>query len=1252
MAQLQFHSSELDQRCAQDGEGAAFQQFIFELNAPVLPHLHPYPAGGKDGGIDHITDEAGEPRVVIECKFCGTDGIDEVRKRWSVTKGNLERNLSTAGGPVQSQYRPWYRSEEPIVRYIFTTSARLENPARVDELRDEIRDFFHSLSYKHPHLSHLSALVVEVHDWNYIEGRVPSFLRFRWFPTERPSGLRLLATEDDSATGFRAWLRSSTLPFYSRAEHLAIDPPAHLNDLPDEKALLGVLSKDSGTLGLVLVGRGGVGKTRLALEIGHTAVADGWTVWVVRRRLKLETIDLLAARMDAGTRVLLIFDYVETHPEFTNLVQHLADIVDDTDHCLRYVATCRSSYYNAINGADRQRVVALSAAKPANEEWLTRYRRATVEHILKHAGILVDEANMRACHDLPVLAAFLHWLHHRGRAEELETLLGEEDFGRWVIHRIQLSFPDRKLDHSLARLISLFPIPAAGRDALTDDERDLFYCLEQDGWIEREDDPTAGAVAWQTAHDVLADRVALQWLGSIGSAASNWCAELLREAVRFHALPSALRSLQRLSEHLWIAEAEWKTLLIAEINRAPDVWRPLRSALLRTSLLSAPSRLQLLASLPDVFAGAEVEGEFQSALGDLLRQLVETQTAVSLAQPERQALFDWIRRTVPHQNRLQYLRAWALRAAPEEFRDETLTFIEATSGHIATQYVICAWLYARQEPVLLNNAIRAWCEAHSTKAWFSFVVEAWLGGHGDPLVIQPFLPRWFARFLSSLQSSFVFSAWLEHANAPEVVKGSVMQWLAEHGKTLEARFVLGAWLEHANAPEVVKESVTQWLAENGKTLEACFVLEAWLEHANAPEVVKESVTEWLAENGKALEATRVLGAWLEHVNAPEVVKGSVTEWLAENGKALEATHILGAWLEHANAPEVVKGSVTEWLAENGKAPEATHVLGAWLEHANAPEVVEGSVTQWLAVNGKAVVANFVLSRWLNFNGAGDVVEYYVREWLCLHCQTFEEGSYVLRGWLRSGADSRIAEAFVIDWLNAHGQTLEAQFVLAAWLKAKNPPAPIAEFVGAWMRIHGETKECSHVLGPWLDQRGSFAVVRPFIVPWLSEYGSAHSAWHVITACLRADGERAEIRDAAIQWLALHAEKLQASFVLDAWLNNRGEPSRIRAYTQTWLEAHGTDYNATRIICAWMNRGGSPEAIHRATLRWLEARAPRDNTSWVLVAWLRAGGDRAAVEPHVLRFLANSDNYRSVTTLRRTWEKAHQTNHRGRRPNRF
>ena len=1109
MAQLQFQSSELDPRFVKDGEGAAFQQLIFELNAPELPHLHQYPAAGKDGGIDHLTDEAGKPRVVVECKFCGTDGYDEVKKRWAVTKGNLERNLALSDGPGQAQYRPWYRLDEPIIRYILTTSARLENPAKVDLLRDEIRDFFHGLAAKHPHLAHLGGLLVEVHDWNYIEGKIPAFLRFRWFLRERPNGLRLLATDDENATGFRAWLRSSTLPFYSRATHLAIDPAPHTGDLRDETALLESLNNDLGTLGMVLAGRGGVGKTRLALEIGHTAAADGWTVWVVRRRLKPETIDELAARMDAGARALLIFDYVETHPEFTTVIQHLADIVDDTNLCIRYVATCRSSYYNTIKGADRQRVVALSAAKPAAEEWLVRYRRATVEHILNHAGIPLTEENKRACHDLPVLAAFLHWLHHRGRTEELKTLLGEEDFGRWVIHRVQLSFPGRNLDHSLARLIALFPIPASGRNALTDDETDLFYRLEQDGWIERADDPTAGAVAWQTAHDVLADRVALEWLGSIGNAAPDWCAELLREAVRFHALPSALRSLQRLAEHLSITEPQWERLLEAEIRRAPDEWRSLRSTLLRTSLVAAPARVRLIQSLSEVFTGAEIDGDFQSALGELLRQLVETKSAGALDDGERKTLFDWVRRTIPHQKRLQYLRAWALRAAPDEFHDETLAFIEATSDHIATQYILCAWLYADQDPAQLNSAIRSWCAAHSTKAWFSFVAEAWLGGAGDPLVIQPYLQRWFAKFIHTLQASFVLSSWLKHANAPEVVKESVTQWLDDHGKSLEASHVLSAWLEHANAPEVVKESVTQWLGDHGKSLEASHVLAGWLDFRGTPAIVEQFIVDWLPLHAHTFEeGSYVLRTWLRSGADYHAAEPFVLEWLTEHGEELDAQFVLAAWLKAKNPPEPLAEYVRQWMHEHGTTKECSHVLGPWLD----------------------------------CRGDFAVVRPFVGSWLTDHGAEFE-ASHVIAACLRANAGRTEVRNAAIDWLSLHSRKFQASFILEAWLKHRGHPPSVRTHVEKWLAAHGTDDKASRVICAWLQAHGEVPFIRPAVIRWLRARSEADNTSFVLFAWLNSNGDTNAVEQHVHQFLASGTNPNAVFALRKVWNNARSAETR-------------------------------------------------------------------------------------------------------------
>jgi peptidyl-tRNA hydrolase len=1270
MAQLQFEISKLDSRFASGGDGEAFQLFVFELLEPELPHLHPYPAGGKDGGIDHLTNAPGQPRTVVECKFCGTDGFEVVRKRWRVTEGNLAKNLEPADEPAQSQYAPWYRTDEPITHYIFTTSARLENPARSDELRDLIRDFFHALAVKYVHLAHLSTLVVEVRDWNFIEPRVPAILRFRWFPGERPAGLRLLASEDEAAQGFRAWLRSSKLPFYSRAEHLAIEPAPSGGDLPDEKALLGILGADQGTLGLILVGQGGVGKTRLALEIGQTAVADGWTVWVVHRRLKTEALDQLAARMDENSRVLLVFDYVETHPEFANVVQHLADIVDDTGHHIRYVATCRSSYYRAIKGVDRQREVKLSMAKPAAEAWLMSYRRATVRHILDHADISLDERNIAACHDLPVLAAFLHWLHYGGRTEELQSLLGEEAFGKWVINRVKLSFPGRDLDHSLARLIALFPIPALGRSALTDDERDLFYRLEQDGWIEKADDPSAGETAWQTAHDVMADQVALEWLKSIGSAAQEWCSELLREAIRFHALPSALRSLQRLAEHLPIGGDEWEKLLLNEAQREPQAWRTLRSALLRTSLLPAVARVRLLVGLSDVFSGAEVDGEFQSALGDVLRQLVETKTGSELIEDERAALFAWVRRTIPFQRNLPYLRAWAVRFAPEVFSGETLTYIVSRADKPATQYVLCAWIYAGLLSDSIEIPMKTWCEFNSNKVWFSFVAEAWLGGHGNPSVIQPFIGAWIQRFSPTLQPSFVFKAWLDAGADKALLQEPLLEWLEQHRCDFESShaykawldaggdkaavrvllrewlnihkanasvdFVCKAWLDAGGDKEVVQEPLLAWLGEHRTEFEAEFVYKSWLDAGGDKALVQDALLAWLVEHGTEVDAQFVYQPWLDAGGDKALVQDALLAWLGEHKANTKAEFIYQSWLDAGGDKGVVQEPLLAWLGEHRTDVDAGFVYKSWLDAGGDKALVQVALLAWLGENGTSLDASHVLAAWLESKGALEFVDGYVRDWLSRYAETFEDGSYVLRTWLRAGGDSAFGISFVLDWLSIHGEELDAQFVLAAWLKSKNNPHPLKASVTKWLLHHGTTSQASHVIGPWLDAGGEYLVVSQSAIPWAKKYGTEFEACYVLAACLKINAARSAFEQPAVNWLEQHAATHPAAFIFTAWIKAGLKAARISSFVGQWLKAHASRNGSSHVICAWIDAKGPLDVVREGMLRWLAARRPGDNTSWVLVSWLRAGGARDVVAEYVESYLANGANPRSVFALRNTW----------------
>lgn len=112
------------------------------------------------------------------------------------------------------------------------------------------------------------------------EGKVDEILD-RVTPSKHLAGLQLFGTTSIRNTGFRAWLESSRLPYYSLAEHLYHNPAPAGFRIRDEERLLDVLTGET-QLGLILTGRGGVGKTRLGFELGVAALRRDWPVWLVR----------------------------------------------------------------------------------------------------------------------------------------------------------------------------------------------------------------------------------------------------------------------------------------------------------------------------------------------------------------------------------------------------------------------------------------------------------------------------------------------------------------------------------------------------------------------------------------------------------------------------------------------------------------------------------------------------------------------------------------------------------------------------------------------------------------------------------------------------------------------------------------------------------------------------------------------------------------------------------------------------------
>ena len=821
----------LNPRLAGSDLGDAFQVLTYQLLEGRYGDLRLLPTRGKDGGIDLMATASDGSRVAFECKHIGQNGHAAAQSRWREVARKLQRHLPARD---ESQYGPWWNAREPIRRYVLCLSSILENQQRRDDLRDAVQQFLRGLAIGQAHLAHLNDLEVEVLDWKDFEKLLQDrpYLLFRWFPRTRPTGLVPLDEPIEEGT-FRSYLYGGKLPYYSRIEHLKHHPPPEETSVRGEQQLLDDVLTGPG---VIITGKGGHGKTRLMLELGWLARTMDWTVFRVGRGLDDATLDRLAEQVTPDTIVLLLIDYIETQPGFTAAIQRLVDLNDTLLLRLRFIANCRESFYGSIAAAISHRHLTVTEARAS--QWYEGYRHATVRHILSSSGLDVSPRNLKTCQDVPVLAVFLAYLRATGRAAELEQLLEEADFGRWVLRRAELSFPGTSLE-DVAFLVAMFPMSATSASALAGGSQlDLLHRLAVDGWIEQlpaseqHEEPS-----WVAVHDVLADQVVLSFLRTVDPFVAPVVRKLLVRAEEADSLRSAMLTLQRLVDRPELASVDWAGLFHDRIGSDPTGWRGVWDILIRTPLLQLKETVSLLVAFEELWQPILSEGAVQTSLGWLARRLVQDRT-----DKPPDTVIRWIQASyAARQN--NYLLTSGLILAPEVLRQEALTWIHSFPLVFATHYTMTAWLNAGLPTSDISQSLGQWLGKFWATTHASFVFKAWLDAGGELDVVRLYLPAWLEQHGRGEVASFVYRGWLAAKGELDVVRPYLPAWLEQHGRSEDADFVYRAWLERRGDFDVVAEGALSWFSQNYTRPEATFLAKFI---ARNPEVPSETVRQVLA----------------------------------------------------------------------------------------------------------------------------------------------------------------------------------------------------------------------------------------------------------------------------------------------------------------------------------------------------------------------------------------------------------------------
>ncbi|MBL8102322.1 MAG: ATP-binding protein, partial [Anaerolineales bacterium] len=1274
MAIPRFLQENINPKLMRDGVGDAFQEFVHDVLGSEFPDLHVFPGGGKDGVID-LSSTSEDTRVVIECKFISEDGLSNAQRRWREVAEKLSLHLSSPEGPTkhQSQYTPWYRTSPRISRFIFCVSSELSNQEQVDQLYEEIKLFFQKLAESHDHLKHLVDLPVQVIDWREFSSKLKNrpHILFRWFPKSRPQGLVPFEEVQNQST-FRAYLTSEKLPYFSREQYLAAN--SHVKDIKiqSESDFLDTL-KTGDITGLIVTGTGGVGKTRLANEIVRYAQNNGWLTLRVLSRIRGSDLEDLAEVTNPDTQIILLFDYIETQRDFSEIEQTINDLNDTFVLQIRYVASCRTSYYNSLPPSSRRQRIDLSPIDDAEQSWNQQYQHEVVRHILENAGVAATEEHFRVCHDIPIFAVFMSFLQVQERYNDLDGLLRQSDFGVWVNKRIQLSFRQTKIDRELALMICLFPLKVEVVSNLPKDKYvDLFDALATDGWIEKlQADETRVSDTWDTAHDTLADQIALTYLQGIPYTATNFIEELLSLAVNVGCLRSAVLTLQRIADQPPLSKVDWQTIFKQKMKQDPYAWREIRDLLVRTSLLSPVNRIDLFAGEALVWQDAWKEVEVQNSLGWLARWS-KGQMRISLDAGDQTTLQKWIQLAAPYTETSNYLLTWGLHLCPDLVKEYAFRWISAHPFLFQTHYLLVAWLKCGLPKDEIYPFIKKWISRHPKRSqlsfilagWFNaggdkesmrealdgwlkehgdrfdaqYVYKSWLGIGGERAAVREALRGWIKEHGNTMDASFIYRSWLEAGGDKELVREALGRWLAEHGNKAEARFVYKSWLEAGGDKDLVLKALGEWIKEHGSSAEARFVYKGWLEAGGDKEVVREALGRWLAEHGTTVDADFVCRAWLETGGDKELVREALAGWLAEHGTSIEADFVCRAWLEAGGDKKLVREALAGWLTEHGDSLGASFLYQGWLDAGGDKELVRDALGGWLKLHGNSDDADFVCRAWLDAGGEKELVREALHGWLQVHGNS-DNADFVCKAWLEAGGEKGLVREALAGWLKEHGNKVNASFVHRAWLDAGGDKGLVRESLGEWVKEHGRNMDAQYVYKTWLDAGGDIALVHEPLKGWLQEHGNSANAQYVYKSWLDAEGDIALVLEPLKGWLKEHGKSVPAQFVYKSWLDAGGDKEVVLEPLKGWLIEHGNSVEADFVCRGWLKANGDKELIRETLSQWLKAHGSRDDAQYIYRARLEAGGDVELVREGLSGWLEKHGSSDEARFVYRAWLEA-------------
>lgn len=998
---------------------------------------------------------------------------------------------------------------------------------------------------------------------------------------------------------YQDFLQSNNLPYVSRNEFKKQNNVT--THFLTEEFIVDQLLEQENYDGGIIVGEGGIGKTRLMLEIGNLAIQKGWKV--IRIKPQAQDIEELIPFLSLDNKYLFLFDYIEESKSFNSDI--VANLTKRNTKCIvRVLANCRVTYKSSSNYPIESNFLQIELRQTEEEKAYAKYVTTYITGDIRAAYQVKtpDFFDIR-----PSFAVFLIFLFYK---KQLNTQDIREvgDFKKWIEKRFCLTLKVNNFSDliQVVKMMSILPLSEAKVDILYENGySQTIQRLKNDGWIEEIETETESTL--KVIHDTIVDELLIiHFEKNVIRDKKRELNQLLEFAIQYDATSNWLRSLERIIKYDFFEDKTvFYKVFKKRLDKSPNDLIDIKSSLCVSPVLDEDNRIKLL-DIHLLFFQNYIE-------------------ALKFALPLSFALNEGAKGYINGEQKP------ALRRIFDTWYFANKNFY---TNIFYAYRIISTYIKYFGIDSFIQKHLFSYLKKEIYMKPDSYVLQAWLDQKGDLKVIQKYVQAYLRYFYYDIDAQFVLRAWLDNGGAIKEVKRSVKKYLEANATNYNSYLVFQAWLNAGGNKMFLRRFLEQHFEVNITEKGTSFIFQAWLNNQGEIDFIRRYLIEYLDLNIFSQDASYVMWSWVNNGGEIEIIKEYLLSYLIANAKDKESSIVLRTWLVGGGDIKLIEKYIQEFLVLNATHKNASYVLHSWLQNGDNLSFIKPYIQEYLEVNVTDSDAGYVLHSWLSVVGETDFIKAYLQKYLKANIKN-KEVSFVLSAWFTSAGKIGDIKSYLEDYLEENVKEKGTSFIFHSWLKSGGDIELVRNYLEDYLEANAKEKEASFVFQSWLDAGGELEFVRNYLEVYLEENAKEKEAFYVLKSWMKKGGDFQKAKKYFLEFIEDNPLDIH---IIHIWKKHSKDKDFFNQKIIDVLNNNITDINTFKTLMTWLTMGNEKELVKEPVKNFLISNPYGERTGELITNCFYHGYPIDYIKPQVLNFLDKSINTNSVVLVLKAWQQ--------------